>query len=101
MRAVRKLLAGYLALSAATYAAVVLLRNHSGIVNQAVWVRMTIVVLGAVLLNAFGTRAARGSVRAYRRLRLISAILLLAIAVIVATPGPFPAWLKLEQTASG
>ena len=46
-------------------------------------------------------RAARGSRAAYLRLRIISAVLVVAIAVIVALPGRFPLWMKAEQGVAG
>jgi hypothetical protein len=46
-------------------------------------------------------RTARGSRRAYLRLRIASAIMLAAIVVIIAIPGSFPLWMKIEQGACG
>jgi hypothetical protein len=46
-------------------------------------------------------RAAKGSQPAFRRLRIVSAIILIAIAVIVALPGAFPVWFRLEQALCG
>lgn len=43
----------------------------------------------------------RGERDAYRRLRIISIVTVVAIAAIVASPGPFPAWLKVEQGVCG
>ena len=50
---------------------------------------------------SFVVRAERGSRRAHLRLRLVSAIMLVAIAVILAIPGSFPLWLKCEQAVCG
>jgi len=44
---------------------------------------------------------ARGSSRGHLRLRLVSAIMLVAIAVIIALPGTFPLWMKSEQGVCG
>jgi hypothetical protein len=49
----------------------------------------------------FTVRAARGSTRSVLRLRIVSAVMLVAIALIIAVPGTFPLWLKLEQAACG
>ena len=95
------LVSSYLALSALAVVAIVLLRHDSGAVNAAVWTRGTIVAASAALLLAFTIRAARGSRRAYLRLRLASAIMLVAVAIIVTLPGPFPLWMKIEQGVSG
>jgi hypothetical protein len=95
------LVGGYLALSVLTLAAVALLRDNPAVVNDAVWVRSGIVVATAALMYAFATRAARGSRGGYRRLRFMSAVMVVAIAVIVALPGSFPLWLKIEQGVCG
>jgi hypothetical protein len=100
-RATIALTGGYLGLSVLTLVAVVLLRHNAGMVNDAVWVRTAIVVVSASLTFAFAVRAARGSRPALRRLRIVSTAMTLAIAVIVALPGPFPLWLKVEQGICG
>jgi hypothetical protein len=95
MRIPRLLAAGYLGLSLLTLAAIIALRHHAAVVNDAVWIRGSIVVASAALTNVF---ALRGDVR---RLRIVSIVMVIAIAIIVAVPGPFPLWLKLEQVACG
>jgi hypothetical protein len=100
-RSVRLLVSGYLGLSVLTLVAIFLLRDDATIVNDAVWVRATIVVASALLTFAFAARAARGSHNAYRRLRIVSGIMLVAIVVIIALPGSFPVWLKIEQGVCG
>jgi hypothetical protein len=94
-RTPRLLIAAYLVLSLATLVVAVLLRHHANLVNDAVWVRATIVVASAAVCNWL---AARGDVR---RLRIIAIVMTVAIAVIVSVPLPFPLWLKLEQIACG
>jgi hypothetical protein len=97
-----KLLAsGYFGISVLTLLAIVALRDHASIVTSAVWVRGTIVVVSSLLTFLFTIRAARGSRRAYLRLRLLTAGMLVAIAVIIALPGTFPVWLKIEQGVCG
>jgi archaellum biogenesis protein FlaJ (TadC family) len=59
------------------------------------------VVASALLTFSFTVRAARGSRRAFLRLRLISAIMVVAIVVIIALPGTFPVWMKIEQGGCG
>ena len=100
-RPVKRLVSGYAALSVGTLAAIALLRDHTGIVNSAVWTRGIIVVLSSLLMLRFTARAARGASRAYLRLRIVSAVMVVAIAVIVALPGTFPVWMKIEQSACG
>jgi hypothetical protein len=97
-----KLLAGgYLAISVLALMAIVVLRNDHAAVNAAVWTRGTIVAASAVLTYALTARAARGSRRAYLRLRIITAVMVAAIAVIITLPGTFPLWMKIEQGVCG
>ena len=98
---VKALLVGYLAVSVLTLAAIVLLRNDASVVNPAVWIRGTIVAASSVLTLAFAAGAARGSRGAYRRLRIITAVMPVAIVVIIALPGTFPVWMKVEQAVCG
>lgn len=100
-RSVKLLAGGYLAISVLTLVAIVVLRNDAAAVNDAVWVRGSIVVASSLLTFLFTARAARGSRKAYRRLRIISGVMVVAIAVIIALPGTFPLWMKLEQGACG
>lgn len=97
-----KLLVGaYVAISVLTLAAIILLRDHPDMVTSAVWVRGTIVVASSLITYLLTVRAGQGNRGAYRRLRIISAALVVAIAVIIALPGTFPLWLKIEQGACG
>jgi hypothetical protein len=100
-RRIRVLAGCYLGLSGLTLVAVVLLRHHSAEVNPAVWTRGAIVAVSALLTFALTARAARGARRAYLRLRLLTAVMVVAIAVIIALPGTFPLWMKIEQGACG
>jgi hypothetical protein len=100
-RTAKMLVGAYVVLSVLTLAAIVVLRNHPDLVTDAVWVRATIVVLSSLLTLLFTRQAANGSRRGYLRLRLVSAIMLVAIVVIVALPGAFPVWLRLEQAVCG
>jgi hypothetical protein len=97
----RILVGAYLAISALTLVTAFVLRGDPAIVNTAVWIRGTIVVASAILTLSFLIRAARGSRRAYLRLRIVSAVMLVAIAVIIAVPDPFPLWMKIEQGVCG
>ena len=99
---VTKFLVGtYVAVSVLTLVAIFLLRNHHDLVTDAVWVRATIVVGSSLLTFLFAKQAAAGSRRGYLRLRIVSAIMLVAIVVIVALPGAFPVWLRIEQAVCG
>jgi hypothetical protein len=101
LRSVRLLVAAYVGISVLTLGAIIALRNDAGAVNDAAWVRGTIVVASALLTFSFARRAAKGSQRAFLRLRIASAIMLVAIVVIDVLPGTFPLWLKFEQAICG
>jgi hypothetical protein len=100
-RDVKRLVGCYLGVSVLTFVAIVLLRGHTAEVNSAVWTRGTIVVASSLLTFAFVVRAAQGSRRAFLRLRIVSAIMVAAIAAIIAVPGTFPLWMKIEQGVCG
>jgi hypothetical protein len=100
-RAVQVLGWGYLCLSVLALLAIFLLRNDPAEVNQAAWIRGSIVVATGIALIAFIERMTGGSSGAYRRLRIISIIVPIAFAVIVAIPGMLPLWMRVEQGACG
>ena len=101
LRTVSALVGTYLGISALTLVAIILFRSNPAIVNTAVWIRGSIVVASATLMFIFARRASGGAPRAFLRVRLISAIMLVAIVVIIALPGTFPLWMKLEQAVCG
>ena len=82
-------------------AAIVLMRHHSAEVNSSVWTHGILVAARALVAFIVAVRAARGSRNAYRRLRIISVALVVAITVIIALPGSFPLWMKAEQGVAG
>src|SRR4051812_26958108 len=97
-----KLLVGaYVAISVLTLVAIFLLRDHHDLVTDAVWVRAGIVVASSLFTFLFVKQAEGGSRRGYLRLRIVSGAMLVAIAVIVALPGAFPVWLRVEQAGCG
>ncbi|MCQ4041026.1 hypothetical protein ACFOSC_09945 [Streptantibioticus rubrisoli] len=100
-RSAKRLVGAYLGISVLTLVAIVLLRGDTSVVNQAVWVRGSVVVASALLTYILATRMTRGSHGAYRRLRIISAVMTVAIAAIVTLPGAFPLWMKIEQGLCG
>lgn len=69
--------------------------------DDAIWIRCSLVFGSAVILLLFAVRAARGSRPAWVRLRIVSPIVAVAVAVIVAIPGFLPDWVRLEQAACG
>jgi hypothetical protein len=100
-RGIVALVGSYLGISVLTLAAIIPFRNDPDIVNTAVWIRGTIVVASATLMFVFAVRAFRGDDRSHLRVRIISAVMLVAIVVIICLPGTFPVWMKLEQGVCG
>lgn len=100
-RRVNLLVGCYLGISILTLVAIVLLRNNIALVTPAVWVRGIIVTASALLTTFFVARMTRGSRAGYLGLRLESAIMFVAIVVIIALPGLFPLWMKIEQGICG
>jgi hypothetical protein len=101
MRNVVWLIRGYATVSLLTLAAVVVFRHHASMVTPAVWVRGTIVAAASLLTLFLAVRAARGDRRMLLRLRIVTALMLTATVVIIALPGMFPLWFKLEQGICG
>ena len=101
MRNVVWLVTGYAVVSLLTLVAVIALRHDATMVTTAVWIRTTIVAAASMLTLLFAVRAAHGDRRMLLRLRIVTAIMLVAIVVIIALPGTFPLWLKLEQGVCG
>jgi hypothetical protein len=100
-RPVLLLTGGYATLSVLTLLAIILFRNDHAMVTDAVWVRATLVVASSLLTFAFARSAARGSRKGLLRLRIVAGVMLVAIVVIVALPGLFPVWLRIEQAVCG
>jgi hypothetical protein len=101
IHSVKLLARGYLAVSLLTIAVMIVLNHNAAIAPAPVWVRGLIVVLHAAITLAFAVRMARGSRVGYTLLRLSSAGMLVAIAVILAIPGDFPLWFKIDQGICG
>jgi hypothetical protein len=98
---VRRLVSAYVALSVLTLLVIAVLRDDNGAVNSAVWTRGAVVMASSLVSLSFVLRAASGSRRAFLRLRIASAVMVVAIAAIVASPGSFPVWLTVEQGVCG
>jgi hypothetical protein len=101
LRTVTRLVTGYLVVSVLTLVAAALLRNHHADVNAAVWIRGSIVAISSAVLLGCARASERGSRGAFRRLRILSLVMVLAIAAVVSLPGTFPVWMKLEQALCG
>jgi hypothetical protein len=75
-RRVKLLVGCYLGLCALTLVAVIVLHNTPAMVTPIVWMRGIFGTASASLMVLFAAQMARGSSVGYRRLRLVSAILL-------------------------
>ncbi|RAG86040.1 hypothetical protein DN069_08465 [Streptacidiphilus pinicola] len=100
-RSLRTLVTAYAGLSVATLGVAYLLRGHTALVTSTVWIRGGIVALASLLMLSFVVRSARGHRGAFRRLRITSALMLVAIAVIASLPGFLPVWMRVEQALCG
>jgi hypothetical protein len=101
LHTVVKLLTAFLVISVSTLIAAVAMRHHPALVTPAVWVRTPLVAASAAVLLLFGRRAEAGHAGSFRRLRIISMVVLAAIIAVVAWPGAFPTWLRVEQAVCG
>ncbi len=101
MRNVVTLVGGYVAISLLTLAAVIVMRGDASMVNSAVWIRCSLVAASSLLTLRFAVGAAAGNPQMLRRLRIVTTVMLVAIVVIIALPGTFPVWLKVEQGVCG
>jgi hypothetical protein len=102
LRAVNVLVGIYLTLSILAIVTAIVFRNNPGAVNSAVWIRGSIVAVTAALMLRFAIGAQHGNARHYLRLRLSSAIMVVAIAaILLIIPGDFPVWMKIEQATCG
>jgi hypothetical protein len=94
---IKLLTAGYLGAGVLAVATTALMHNQPA----AVWVQGIVVAASALGAFIATVRAARGSRGAYRRLRILSVVVVVAIAVKIALPGVFPLWLKAELGVAG
>jgi len=95
------LVGGYLVLSWLTVVAIIVLSSvDPHLVNIQAWVRGIIIAVTSILTFLFARRAARGSQRGLLRLRIIVAILLVAVIAVLFFV-PLPAWMVVEQAVCG
>jgi len=100
-RAVKWLLGAYLVLSMLTVAPIITFSVVApSLVNPQAWWRGIIVAATSILTFIFGSRAAKGSPRALLRLRIVVAIILIAIVAVLFFL-PLPLWMIIEQMVCG
>jgi hypothetical protein len=71
--------------------------RHS--VSPAVWTRSTIITVVSLFMLLCGMQMRRGRRRAYVRAKWIAALGTIGFVGVAALPGPFPAWMRIEQGA--
>jgi len=71
-------------------------------VNWVVWLRGSVVAIASVIFVFVTNAAARGSYRAYSRMRWISILVPIGILLIIVAPDTgYPIWMKVEQAIVG
>ncbi|GAA3040204.1 hypothetical protein [Microbacterium dextranolyticum] len=71
-------------------------------VNWVVWLRGSVVAVASVIFVFVTKAAARGSYRAYTRMRWISILAPVGIVLILVAPDTgYPIWMKVEQGVVG
>jgi cytochrome bd-type quinol oxidase subunit 2 len=88
-----------IAFSSAALVAVAAVAASGQPVNTFMWVRAILLPLVAVLLHRLVGASARGSARAFDRLRTLSVIMPIAIVGVDLIPGVCPPWYTAVQAA--
>ncbi|OLZ51157.1 hypothetical protein BS329_17230 [Amycolatopsis coloradensis] len=91
----------YIGLSVLALVVAYLWRNRPDLVTDVVWVRGEGVLIASVVLFLFVVGTARGRRGAHLRLRIASAAMVAAIAVLISLPGFLPWWMRIEQGLCG
>ncbi len=101
LRAARTLTIVYVGLSVLTVIALgVLTAVAPEVVSIPAWVRAAIVAGLSFLTLSFAMRAVRGRPKALLRLRIVSIVLVVAVAGVLFFL-PLPIWMVIEQAACG
>ncbi len=71
--------------------------RHS--ISPAVWIRSTIILVVGLFMLLCGKQMLRGRRWAYVRAKWIAALGSIGFVGVAVLPGPFPAWMRIEQGA--
>ncbi|MEV6912708.1 hypothetical protein [Amycolatopsis sp. NPDC051071] len=91
----------YIGISVLALLVAYLWRDRPDLVNDIVWVRGEGVLIASVVMLVFVLGTTRGRRGAYLRLRIASAAMVVAIAVLISLPGFLPVWMRVEQGLCG
>jgi hypothetical protein len=100
-RPVLVLLSGFLLVSVAMEAVLIVETLNGNAMDIAIWIRCSLVLGSSIVLLLLARFAARGSRPAWRRLSIIAPIVVIAVIVIVSIPGFLPDWVRVEQAVCG
>jgi hypothetical protein len=101
LRPVKWLVGAYLILSMLTVVAIITFSDIApNLVIPQAWVRGIIVAATSILTFIFANRAATGNPRALLRLRIVVAVILIALVAVLCFL-PLPLWMFIEQVACG
>jgi hypothetical protein len=95
------LLAGFVVVSLAMEAVLIVQSVVEIPVDGAIWTRCSLVLASSIVLWLLTFGAARGSRSAWIRVRIISVVVVVAVIVIVSIPGFLPDWVRIEQGVCG
>ncbi len=100
-RTVSWLVGAYAVLSILTVVAIIIFSIVAPhLVSPEAWVRGIIIAATSILTFVFARRAATGAPRALLRLRIVVAILLVAVVAVLFFL-PLPLWMVIEQAVCG
>jgi len=97
IKAIALYVTGYVTVSLGALGVLIALHGNNTEATKEAWVHGIIVAATSLLMALFARGAMQGKKRAYLRLRITSAIMIVAIAVTTAIPDDFPIWMKVEQ----
>ena len=100
-RPVLVLLSGFLLVSVAMEAVLIVETLNGNAMDIAIWIRCSLVLGSSIVLLLLARFAALGSRPAWRRLSIIAPIVVVAVIVIVSIPGFLPDWVRVEQAVCG